>query len=306
MNHIDVSSIDLNLLKALDALLTDSSVSGAARRLGVGQPAASHALARLRELFGDPLLVRTGRRMTPTPRAQALREPVRRLLADAERLVRHDVGFDPLTTSRTFALVCPDLLAPLLPDLVAELGAAAPHARLEVRGRRRDDARALEDGDADVVLTRAPEVGPGLVQRGLGRVHLAVASRRDHPGTSRRRKLSAKAWAQYPHVMVREGHGGRSVVADALSDSGFRRTVGLVVPTFLAALVTVARTDLFFTVPHSLAQPLVEPLGLRLLEPPVELPEIPTAALWHERFSSDPAHRFFRELVVQRVEAALR
>jgi len=305
MNSIDVLNIDLNLLKALDAMLGESSVSGAARRLGIGQPAASHALARLRELFDDPLLVRTGRRMTPTPRAQALREPVRRLLADAARLVRHDVGFDPATTRRTFTLVCPDLLAPLLPELVAALAAQAPDARLEVRRRRQDDARALEDGDADLVLTRAPESGPGLVQRGLGRVQLGVAARRDHPGTSRRRKLSPKAWAQYPHVMVREGHGGRSVVADALSESGFVRQVGLVVPTFLAALVTVARTDLFFTVPRALALPLVEPLGLRLLDPPVSLPEVPTAALWHERFSGDPAHRFFRELVVGQVEAAL-
>ncbi|MCA9649847.1 MAG: LysR family transcriptional regulator [Myxococcales bacterium] len=305
MNIIDVGDIDLNLLKALDALLREGSVSRAAARLGIGQPAASHALGRLRELFGDPLLVRTGRRMSPTPRAEALREPLRRLLDDAARLVRHETAFDPARSTRSFGLACPDLLAPLLPRLVARLQAAAPHTRLEVLPRQRDDAQALEDGRIDLLLTRAPESGPGLVQRGLGTLGFSVLARRDHPGLSRRRTLGPRAWARHPHVMVRSEHGGRSIVAEALAASGFSRTVGLVVPTFLSALVTVAQTDLFFTVPEALVRPLLEPLGLRALRPPVPLPQIPTAALWHERFTGEPAHRFLREIVIDEVTAAL-
>ncbi|MEX1362856.1 MAG: LysR family transcriptional regulator [Nannocystaceae bacterium] len=305
MNDIDVLGIDLNLLKALDALLAERSVSRAAARLGIGQPAASHALGRLRTLFADPLLVRTGRQMAPTPRAEALQAPLRRLLGDAARLVRHESGFDPATTSRAFVLTCPDLLAPLLPAIVGRLVAAAPHARLEVVPRRRDDASALEQGRTDLALTRAPETGPGLIQRGLGAVELSVVARAGHPGVSRRRTLSARAWGTYPHVMVRSGHGGRSIVASALAETGFSRRVGLVVPTFLAALVTVAKTDLFFTVPRPLVRPLLEPLGLRVLQPPLPLPRVATAALWHERFSSDPGHRFLREIVIEVVEAAL-
>lgn len=305
MSSIDVSDIDLNLLKTLDVLLTEGSVSRAATRLGVGQPAASHALGRLRVLFGDPLLVRIGRRMVPTPRAEALREPLRRLLGSAAQLVRHETSFDPTTSTRTFSLVCPDLLAPLLPRIVARLQAEAPRVQLQVVGRRRDDAQALEDGRVDLVLTRAPEAGPGLVRRGLGTVTLSVLARRDHPGLSRRHTLSARAWGAYPHVMVRSEHGGRSVVADALSESGFERRVGLVVPTFLTALVTVAQTDLFFTVPAVLAAPLLEPLGLRAVRPPVPLPEIATAALWHERLSSDPAHRLLRGIVIDVARSAI-
>ena len=143
MNGIDGSKIDLNLLSVLHTLLAEGSVTRAARRLGVGQPAASHALTRLRKLFADPLFVRAGRQLVPTPRAEALREPLARLLAETARLVAHEAGFDPARTTRSFVLVCPDLLAPMLPRLVAHLGAKAPKARLEVVLPRPDDARAL-------------------------------------------------------------------------------------------------------------------------------------------------------------------
>ena len=305
MNGIDIKDIDLNLLKTLEALLSERSVTGAARRLGVGQPATSHALGRLRVLFGDPLFVRAGRTMTPTTRAEALAEPLRRLLGDLSRLVHHETGFDPATTTRSFGLICPDLLAPLLPRIVARLHERAPGARLEVLPRRRDDAMALEEGRADLALSPAPLHGPGLVRRGLGSVDFGVVARCEHPGLGRRRTLSARAFARFPHVMVRSGHGGTSIVAEALARAGFERQVGLVVPTFLAALVAVAETDFFFTVPRQLVQPLLEPLGLRVLVPPVELPTIATTALWHERFSTDPGHEFVREIVIERVQEAI-
>ncbi len=305
MNEIDISTIDLNLLATLDALLTEGSVTKAARRLGIGQPATSHALGRLRELFGDPLFVRAGRTITPTPRAEALREPLSRVLVDVARLVRHEVGFDAASSTRTFVLTCPDLLAPLLPRMSARLHEAAPHARLEVRNRGRDDAQALESGQADLALGPGPAEGTGLRTRGLGAIHFGVVARRGHPALRKRRTLEASTWVEYPHVVVRTGSSSRSFVGAALGRAGLERHVGLVVPTFLAALVTVTETDLFFAAPRELVTPLLSPLGLVVVDPPLTVPAVPIVSLWHERFQADPAHRFFRGLVVEQLERCL-
>lgn len=306
MNEIDVSEIDLNLLATLDALLTEGSVTRAARRLGIGQPAASHALGRLRELFGDPLFVRAGRAIMPTPRAEALREPLTRLLADVARLVRHEVEFDAANTTRAFTLVCPDLLAPMLPRMSARLHTQAPHARLEVRNRQGDDPRALEQGQADLVLGPGPAEGAGLKTRGLGTIHWGVVARRDHPGFGRGRKLRIQTWSKHPHVLVKTGSNSRSFVGAAIERAGLSRHIGLVVPNFLAALVAVAQTDLFFAAPRELVTPLLSRLDLVVVSPPIEIPALPIVALWHERYQADPAHRFFRNLVVEEFEASVK
>lgn len=305
MNEIDGSKIDLNLLLVLQALFQEGSVTRAARRLGVGQPAASHSLTRLRALFGDPLFVRVGRQITPTPRAEALREPLARLLAEVNQLVHKEPAFEPARTTRAFSLVCPDLLAPVLRRLSAQLSAQAPHARLEVVLPRPDDERALEEGRVDLALRPLPEEAAGLVRRGLGKVRFAVVARRNHP-LARSRKLTSEQWAAYPHVQVRTGHGGKSIVGSELARTQFRRRIGLIVPTFLSALLVVAETDLLFTAPRELVRPLLDRFALTLLALPIALADVPVAAVWHERFHADPAQRFFRELVFTEVADALR
>lgn len=305
MHDVDVSAVDLNLLAALDVLLAERSVTLAGRRLGLGQPAVSHALARLRDLFADPLLVRSGRRMVPTPRAEALREPLARLLADAARLVRHQLHFEPTTSSRGFTIICPDLLATLLPRIVSRLRREAPHTRLEVVHRSSDERSALEEGRADLVLGPAPTEGPGLRARGLGRIHFGVVARRHHPGLARSGQLRAHAWTAYPHVIVRSGSSSQSVVGQALAQAGVARQIGLVVPSFLAALVTVAETDLFFAAPRELLHPIAARLDLVVCAPPIAVPPVPVAAVWHERFDAEPGHRFLRDLVGEEVLAGL-
>ncbi len=306
MNEIDISKIDLNLLATLQALLDEGSVTRAARRLGIGQPAASHALARLRELFGDPLFVRSGRGIAPTPRAESLREPLARLLVDVSRLVRHEVTFDAAHSTRAFVLACPDLLAPLLPRMSAHLHEAAPHARLEVRNRSRDDTHALETGQADLALGPGPAQGAGLKTRGLGAIHFGVVARRGHPALGRGHKLRAKAWVRYPHVLVRTGSSSTSVVGTALERAGLQRRIGLVVPTFLCAVVAVCETDLLLAAPRELVSPLAARLDLVVVAPPVPVPAVPIVSLWHERYQADPAHRFFRGVVTQQLEMSLR
>lgn len=305
MNRIDVSQMDLNLLVTLDTLLRTGSVTAAANELGLGQPAVSHALKRLRELFADPLFVRCGRTLAATPRALSIRGPLAKLLVDAGRLVQDDVEFDAITSTRSFTLCCPDILAPILPDLVSSLYAQAPHARVEVVARHRDDVAGLAEGKTDLVLNSGRIEAAGLHTRSVGSIRFGIVLRRGHPALTRRHKLSARSWVAYPHIMVRSGSGSRSIVAAELDRKGLERKIGLVVPTFLSALHTLSQTDFMLAAPRELVRALVQPLGLVVVEPPIDLPAVKVAALWHDRFHADPAHRFFRTLVVERVQAEL-
>lgn len=292
MHDIDIDHIDLNLLIALDALLAEGHVTRAARRMGRTQSATSHALSRLRELLGDPLLVRGSGGMVRTARAEALRAPLRRALDELGRVLSEGTAFDPATSRKTFVLACTDLLATALPSLVAELAALAPHARLEI---------SPPSDAADIALAAAPSEAPGQRMRTLGEVSWVVLARRGHPV----RKLDAASWARFPHVQVRVGNPGPSIVDRALGKVGLERTVGVVVPSFLLAPELVARSDYFFAAPRELVRELAARLDLAMHEPPLPIPNVPVAMIWHERHQSDPAHAWLRALVGRVLERVL-
>ena len=300
---IDLRRIDLNLLVTLDALLTTRSVTAAARRLGLGQPATSHALRRLRDLLGDPLLVRAGRGLEPTPRAEALAAPLARLLRDAEQLLRTETTFDQRRSRRVFRLVCPDLTLPFLPEILGAITPVAPRVRVEVRQPGTTSAaEALIAGGDDLALAPPQADVPGLIQRSLGTVRWAVFARADHPALARRHpgadpRLGLAAWLRHPHVVVRTGSSSPSLVERAIAEAGHARQVGVQVPSFLAAALVVARTELFLAAPRVLLAPLARSLGLVVLDPPIALPPVPAVALWPERLHLDPGHRWFRDLV---------
>ena len=170
------------------------------------------------------------------------------------------------------------------------------------RGGRLDED--LASGAVDLALIPQPEVGPGLVTRSLGRIPFAVVCRRAHPA-ARRRRFTVKAWTSTPHVVIRTGHEGSSIVAGALAAAGVEREVGLEVPSFLAALVAVSEADLFVTLPRPLVSPLADRFDLVLHAPPIALPIVKVAALWHERFQADPAHQLFRRVTRGQVEDLL-
>ena len=286
-----LDALDLNLLRTLDVLLEERSVTAAAARLGRSQPAVSHALRRLRESLDDPLLVRQGRGLTPTPRAQALAGPVHRLLDDLRRTLSAAPAFDPATARRTFVLAAPPLLAPLLPDLLHAL-ADAPGLQLELVSSRRRGAFER----ADIVLDVVPDDAPGVVARRLGSLRQAVLLRADHPAT--RTRWVMDEWLAWPHVLVRTDDAVPSLVDRALAPLGLGRRVGLVVNDLLLVPHVVARTDLLFTGPAQVLRPLCEPLGLTLLPPPTAIPEVAVGAMWQERLHADPGHRWFRQRVV--------
>lgn len=301
MHSIDVLSFDLNLLVVLDALLAQSSVTRAAATLGLSQPTVSHALTRLRRALGDPLFVRVGRAVAPTPRAEALAPRVRALLADVSGVLAREDAFDPSTSDRALRIACPDLLAAFLPELLARIAKEAPHVRVEAQPIGGDLVTALASRATDLGIAPARDAGVGLVQRVLGTAHWCVLARANHPDL-RRGRLTEDAWLARPHVVVDTSGGAPSerrpsVIARAIEARGRSRRVGFVAPSSLSAMHAVAATDWFFAAPREIALPLARGVRLVAIDAPIPLPPIRVATLWHERVGADAGHRFLRDLV---------
>jgi DNA-binding transcriptional LysR family regulator len=306
MDQLDISAIDLNLLVALAALIETRNVTRAARRLRVTQSTMSHTLARLRALLDDPVLVRTGRAMVLTPRAEALAGPLRRTLAEITHLLQAEPGFEPATSTRRFSVVCLDALAAFVPDLLARMRVEAPGVGLDLRiPERFEVAHALQSGENDLALSPPQSYTSGLMQRALGTVHWQVFGRAGHPAL-RGPRLTRKAWLAYPHVVVRVGTTGRGYVADAMTAAGLERTVGLMAPGFMLALQAVARSDLLLTAPAEPMAPLAATLGLVGRKPPIAIPDVPVMLYWPERVHGEPGHRWFRGCVGEVIAEALR
>jgi DNA-binding transcriptional LysR family regulator len=305
MHEVDESvrrlgAVDLNLVLTLDALLRTASVTAAARRLGRTQSSVSHALARLRELLGDELLVRSGRGLAPTPRARELAPEVAAAVDGIGRVFEARGPFDPATSALRFGVLCPDLLAPLIPDLVVRLAARAPRVELAIGLPGPLDA--LATGSADLALGVAGDAeSPDLHLRRLGAVRFAAVARRGHPGAP----FTRESWVRWPHVLVRTGRATPNLVQAHLDAQGIRRSIGLTVPSFLMALHGVARTELLLAAPRELVEELVGPLGLEVHPLPVEVPPIPVAMIWHARSHRDPAHAWIRGEIADSLERRL-
>jgi len=269
MHTMNLAALDLNLLVTLDALLSEGHVGKAASRIGLSQPAASHALQRLRQITGDALLVRAGARMQLTSRAESLREPLAQAL-DHVRGIFLTESFDPATSSRRFALMLPDHVVDLLiPPLLARASAEAPRVRLDVtpwRGSIRltpELARSI-----DLVVACVAGGHSGFIRRRLFADTEAVAVRRGHPVGSRLSRLNRFLEAR--HVAI-AGRGQREDAMDEwLRTQGIERRIALVVPSYVQALHVVARTDLVAFVPQRLIEALADPLSLNVVRPPVD------------------------------------
>lgn len=295
--------LDLNLLLVLHVILEERSVSRAAVRLGRTQSATSRALARLREALGDPLLVRTGRGMRPTPRAEALAPALAAALAGLAEVRALGGRFDPARSTRRFVVAGPDALAPVLHAVWAVLRAEAPRCGLALVPPPSSPAAGVLGGGADLVL--GPDVRPGaeLRRQRLGTVRWLTVLRADHPLLEG--PWTLERWCAWPHAQVQLGTAGASLVDRVLGARGARREVLAAVPGMLPALHLVARTDLVATVPEALARPLAVGLGLVLREPPLVLPETVTVAWWAPRLHADPGHRWLRRVVVQAAREVL-
>jgi DNA-binding transcriptional LysR family regulator len=289
----DLAKVDLNLLVACDALLAERSVTRAAKRLGVTQSSASHALARLRDLFGDPLLVRSGHAMVLTPRAEGLARPVHEALGRLAELLAERPAFEPKTARLTFTISTSDYGAlVVVPRLVERLAARAPGVDLVVRPPSNDVARHLEAGAFDVALGPITDAPPALVVvRAFDDAFVCVV-RAGHP--SAKEGLALADFLALPHVVVAPRGLRPSHVDVALSRIGERRRVAVLVPHFLMAPHVVARSDLVLTLPRRLADLACASLPLARHEPPIDVDGFTFQLAWHERRQRDAAHAWLR------------
>ena len=294
MHTMHLAGIDMNLLVVLDALLLERSVTRAAARVGLSQPALSHALARLRELLADPLFVRTPRGMEPTARALALAPVLTRALADLQRAIAEPPRFEPATSTRKFTISTSDYMElVLLPTLVARVARAAPHVALQSGVRK--GLEGLADGSIDLALRPLPrESRPGLHHEEIFRDRFVCLLRRGHPLT--RGRLTLERYCAASHIMIAPGGtntGG--VVDEQLAQLGKQRRVALVLQQFLIAPHVVAASDLVVTVAETMALTFTRLLPLQILTPPLALPSLTMTQLWHERQAHDPALQWLRD-----------
>lgn len=296
---INLRRLDLNLLVTLDVLLSEHNVTRAAERLHYSQPSVSVHLARLREIFDDPLLLPGPRGMRPTARAESLREPLREALAALERAVSPEHPFDPAAATNTWRIAATDYSEStvLLPALAA-LRQAAPAARLAVVEMVPPRlARQAEQGDIDLAFHTTVESPETLHRRALFTERYVLVGRAGHPRL--KRKPSAAQFCALEHVIVSPDGGGFFGVTDeALAAVGLSRRVVLSVPHFLYVASVVASTDLVAMLPARL---VANNAALQVVEAPVAVPGYEMSMLWHERLHRDPAHQWLRESIAAAV-----
>jgi DNA-binding transcriptional LysR family regulator len=299
---VNLSTLDLNLLLVLDAVLAERSVARAAQRLHVTPPAISNALARLRDALGDPIVTRSGRGIVPTPRALELGPAISRALGEINRALHGEV-FEPSTAQVVLTLALADAgqLA-RLPRLAASVASRLPQARLRVVNV--DTMLALGGlGGTEVdVAIGISHAAPGIHRQQLYAEHYVVIARSGHPRLGAR--ASRRALTQESHAEVHVAFGKPSqVVEGAYKKLGVARKIAVVVPTFTAAAAVVAATDLIAAIPESVVDALSPALGLRSLITPLRIPPSAMFLSWHERTHTDPALSLFRELITQTISA---
>lgn len=301
---VNLSAIDLNLFLVLHAVLEERSATRAAARLHVTQSAVSNALARLRQLLGDPLVVRSGRGLVPTPRAEQLapllREATERLAQAVDRR-----GFVAEESTRTFTIGLADShQACEVPRIARAFTARLPRATLRVVSADYLAATdGLTSGDVDVAFAPEQAVQPGMRSSILFEERGTLVVRRDHPRV--RRRMTRELFNALPHIDVhvvlgRPGTGHR-VAQRGWEKAHVRRRVVVTVPYFMTAAMTAAETDCVAALPDRLADLCVRLLPLKRVDAAFPLPRLTTVMVWHERTESDPGARLFRQLVTETV-----
>jgi DNA-binding transcriptional LysR family regulator len=293
---MNLSAIDLNLLVVLDALLSEVHVGRAARKVGLSQPAASHALNRLRDLLADPLLVRVGTRMELTPRAASLRDSLGEALQNVQTLLVAD-SFEPAASSRRFSVMMHDHIAHLVvPRLVSRVHSEASGVRLDVLPWQSPASVKPERlRSIDMLISCSVDEITGFQRESLFTDTEATVVRKRHPSIQRMRSL--KTFLNSRHVAV-VGKGLREDPVDAwLREEGLTRHIVLRVPSYLQALQAVAQTDLVAFVPKRLAQSLARSLSLAVLSPAIDPGLYQECLFYPRRLAQDPANIWLRKVI---------
>ncbi len=297
----DIRNVDLNLLVAFDTLYDARNVSRAADRLALTQPTVSGMLARLRDLFADPLFVRTQHGVIPTPAADDLAEPVKALLTEIEALVTR-AEFDPAATTMTISISANDYIQhSLVVPLIRKLRKSAPGLKLAVLPAETTDlASKMARGAIDLAVTIPEFTNPNLPRSLLYTERYVCAARKAHPLNGR--KLSLDDFCRFDHVIVSPTGGSFEGPADrALAELGAGRTVSVSLPSFHVLLETIRTGDFLALVPERLLYGRMA--GLKLFKPPITVPDFDVIVTWHQRVGRNPAHRWLRSQLASVAEA---
>ena len=292
MREVHLRNVDLNLLHALHALLEERHVTRAAKRSFLSQPAMSRALDRLRETFGDPLIVRTGGVYERTPRGERVLRELESIMGRLGAMVQGE-EFYPARSRERFRVAMTDNGSTILmPALLERVREAAPDARLEITAWRTQAYEDVVAGRIDLALS-AEAVPPTLESEVIFDLDFVCLVGSAQAGRTRR--FTLKQYLQLPHAVVETLDGQQTMVDRPLAQLGVKRSVALRLPFFLPAIFAIAKTDLVLTVPRKLAKITAPIVGLRVVEPPREIKAFPYFMAWHSRLSTEPAHAWFRD-----------
>ncbi|MEM7303138.1 MAG: LysR family transcriptional regulator [Pseudomonadota bacterium] len=304
MHELNVSNIDINLLKALDALLETESVTKAAALANLSQPAMSRALNRLQHAIKDPLLVRSGRGMVLTPRGEALRTPVRDALAQVSRVFKPQT-FDPSKAQDRFRIMAPDYVAQMImPTVLGQVFKLAPGVQIEMENLSATGIAEMCEGKISAgfgVVEDGPELY-NVAAQALFEDRQVCLMRRGHPLLAD--GMSLDGYAATPHALLSITGRGGGRIDDVLKEHGLTRTIALRITQFMTISAVIAPTDLIITVPELLAKQLMSD-ALQLMPLPKELqtPSFTVSQIWHERFTQDPAHQWLRRMIKSACQA---
>jgi DNA-binding transcriptional LysR family regulator len=295
---MNISGINLNLLVAFEALFEELSVTGAARRVGVTQPAMSNTLAQLRKLFDDALFLRQRTGLLPTARAKELAEPIRKGLALLQGALAAP-RFEPETSERRFVIAASDYVElVLLPSLLRRLSKVAPQVRLSLKPWGLHEAPPeLARGEVDLMLGFCDKLLPHHYEQPLFEDEYVCVVRRRHPTV--KNKLTLAQYLELSHVLVSARADGPGSVDRALSALGKKRKLGARVSHFLTVPVLVSQTDFVAALDRRVAEVFAGPLGLKLFPPPLKLPKGTIGQVWHEQQHSDLAQRWLRGVIAE-------
>jgi len=287
--------VDLNLIEALDALLAENSVTKAAERLHTSPPAMSRALARLRRTFDDPLLVRAGRDLVPTPRALELRSEVHAVAERARALFAPSNAADPRTAVRMFDLQVSDMLSTtFVPALMDDLRVQAPGISLRLRPDTLKDTKPLREGLVDLEIGTIRSGDPEIHSETLATETLVGVVRPEHP-LAKLKTVTARRFAAADHIVMSRRGEAHGPIDDQLAGLGLQRRIVAVVPSFGTALFLARETDAVCVAPARLGRHMFETLGLRTFTLPLTLPTVTLGCAWHPRNHHDRTHRLLRD-----------
>jgi DNA-binding transcriptional LysR family regulator len=296
---MDIRSLDLNLLVVFDAMLEHQNVTKAGDSIKLSQPAMSAAVSRLRELFDDPLFVRTRQGMAPTPKAQALSPSVRQVVQTIRGDILQSKEFNPLLSDRTFTLVTPDIAeVNFLPRLISELAKKSPHINLRTLAMPREAAaQSLESATAEMAIGYFPDLHKaGFFQQKLITNSHVCLVRMNHPTIGS--KITSAQFLQAAHAVVKPD-GREHLFERFLQGKGIKRRVVVELSHFMSLLPIIETSNLLATVPKDLAEFFVQHGNVRYIPTPMKSPVIDVHLFWHQRFHKEPAHIWLRQVIHQ-------